>query len=42
VEAITPEEMTNAGLKVDELANINTPEDWERIAGLSKGSTESC
>ena len=42
VEAITPEEMTNAGLKVDELANIKTPEDWERIAGLSKGSTESC
>jgi len=41
VEAITMDEMAAAGLKSDELANLNTPEDWERIAGISKGSAES-
>jgi molybdopterin-guanine dinucleotide biosynthesis protein A len=37
VEAITHDEMLSAGLSHVELANANTPEDWERIAELSKG-----
>ncbi len=36
VEAITPEEMKRAGLGEGELTNMNTPEDWARMAGLSK------
>jgi len=37
VEAITPDEMASAGLSEGELTNMNTPEDWARIAKLSKG-----
>jgi molybdopterin-guanine dinucleotide biosynthesis protein A len=37
VEAITPEEMVRAGLGEEEFTNMNTPEDWARITGLSKG-----
>jgi len=38
VEAITHNEMGSAGLRDGELANVNTPEDWARIAVLSKGA----
>jgi hypothetical protein len=37
VEVITPGELVTAGLSKGELANLNTPEDWARITGLSKG-----
>jgi molybdenum cofactor guanylyltransferase len=37
VEAITPDEMAAAGLSETELANVNTPEDWERLRELTKG-----
>jgi molybdopterin-guanine dinucleotide biosynthesis protein A len=42
VEAITPGEMAAAGLRAEEFANMNTPEDWARIAERPKGSTKSC
>lgn len=38
VEAITHDEMVSAGLSHEELANANTPEDWERIIEFSKGA----
>jgi molybdopterin-guanine dinucleotide biosynthesis protein A len=38
VEAITLDEMTSAGVSEGELANANTPEDWARLAELSKGT----
>ena len=41
METITPDEMTVAGLRSVEFANMNTPEDWARIADLSKGSATS-
>ena len=41
VETITPDEMAAAGLRVEEFANMNTPDDWARIADLSKRSTKS-
>jgi molybdenum cofactor guanylyltransferase len=31
VEALTPEIMANAGIDSNEFANINTPQDWDRI-----------
>lgn len=34
-EAITQDEMKAAGLRDGELANVNTPEDWERFAPRS-------
>jgi molybdopterin-guanine dinucleotide biosynthesis protein A len=37
VEVITPEQMLSAGLSNEEFTNINTPEDWARVAELSKG-----
>ena len=37
VQAITVEEMAAAGLGESELANVNTPEDWARLADLMKG-----
>jgi molybdopterin-guanine dinucleotide biosynthesis protein A len=37
VEVITHDEMVSAGLREGELVNMNTPEDWARIAELSKG-----
>ncbi len=36
VEEITAEEMQRAGVHELELVNVNTPEDWARIAELSK------
>jgi molybdopterin-guanine dinucleotide biosynthesis protein A len=42
VEAITSAEMVSAGLRGDDLANINTPEEWARIVERPKGSSESC
>jgi molybdopterin-guanine dinucleotide biosynthesis protein A len=42
VEAITPDELAAAGVHVEELANMNTPEDWARIAEQPKGSTKLC
>ncbi len=36
VEVITHDEMVSAGLSEEELTNMNTPEDWVRIAELSK------
>ncbi len=33
VEAMTPDQMTAAGLDRRELVNMNTPEDWERVTG---------
>ena len=38
VEVITHDEMRIAGLSEVELVNINTPEDWARIAELAKGA----
>ena len=38
VEVITHDEMVSAGLSEVELVNVNTPEDWARIAELSKGA----
>ena len=38
VEAITRDEMVSAGLSKVELVNVNTPEDWARIAELTKGA----
>ncbi|MGO8790089.1 MAG: molybdenum cofactor guanylyltransferase [Terriglobia bacterium] len=37
VEAITHDEMISAGLREMELTNINTTEDWARIAELTNG-----
>ena len=37
-EVITHDEMVSAGVSEGELTNVNTPEDWARIAGLSKGA----
>ncbi len=37
VEVITQNEMANAGLSEGELSNMNTPEDWARIAEHSEG-----
>lgn len=37
VQAITVEEMAAAGLSESELANVNTPEDWARLADWMKG-----
>ena len=42
VEAITLDEMAAARLGGEELGNINTPEDWARIAERSKRSTKLC
>ena len=41
VETITLGEMAAAGLCAEEFANMNTPDDWARIADLSKRSTKS-
>jgi molybdopterin-guanine dinucleotide biosynthesis protein A len=41
VETITPDEMAAAGLRAEEFANMNTPEDWARIADVSTGSATS-
>jgi len=41
VEAITEDEMLNAGLTEEELVNINTPDDWRRIVILPEGGSES-
>jgi molybdopterin-guanine dinucleotide biosynthesis protein A len=38
VDVITHDGMASAGLSEEELANMNTPEDWARIAELSKGA----
>jgi molybdopterin-guanine dinucleotide biosynthesis protein A len=38
VEVITSDEMVSAGVGEGELTNVNTPEDWARIAHLSKGA----
>jgi molybdopterin-guanine dinucleotide biosynthesis protein A len=38
VEVITHDEMVSAGLSEEEITNMNTPEDWARIAELSKGA----
>ena len=38
VEVITHDEMVSAGLSEEELTNMNTPEDWARIAELAKGA----
>jgi len=40
VETITPDELAAAGLGGKEFSNINTPEDWVRIAEQPKGSTK--
>jgi molybdopterin-guanine dinucleotide biosynthesis protein A len=40
VEAITADELASAGLSAHELANINTPEDWARMAEKLTGMTE--
>src|SRR5208282_1385285 len=37
VEVITHDEMVSTGVSEGELTNVNTPEDWARIAELSKG-----
>lgn len=36
VEEITSGEMQSAGVREAELMNVNTPDDWARVAGLSK------
>ncbi len=36
VEEITPGEMRSAGVQELELLNVNTPEDWVRVAELSR------
>jgi molybdopterin-guanine dinucleotide biosynthesis protein A len=41
VETITSDEMAVAGVGAEEFANMNTPDDWARIADLSKRSTKS-
>jgi molybdopterin-guanine dinucleotide biosynthesis protein A len=35
-EAITPEEMRDAGLGETEFSNVNTPVDWARLSDLAK------
>jgi molybdopterin-guanine dinucleotide biosynthesis protein A len=42
VDAITPADMAAAGLGGEELTNVNTPEDWARIAEQSNGIIKSC
>ena len=36
VDVITPADMLAAGISPEELTNVNTPEDWERIKRLSR------
>jgi molybdopterin-guanine dinucleotide biosynthesis protein A len=36
-EAITPGEMATAGLSEEEFVNVNTPEEWARLAQLREG-----
>ena len=38
VEVITSDEMVSAGVSEEELTNMNTPEDWARVAQISKGA----